>query len=186
MATGFVADALLTAEEYGRLDDGGRLTELVRGRVLEISPPKPKHGRICLRIGALLLQYVDQHHVGHVFSNDTGVITERSPDTVRGPDIAYFSYQRLPEDADLDEYPSHPPELVFEVKSPSDSWRDIAEKVAEYLQVGVDAVCIVDPEEHIAVVHTPSAPPKTLTVEQTLEFPGILPGFQLPLGSLLS
>lgn len=186
MSATITPSTLLTAEEYGRLDDGGRLTELVRGQVIEMPPPKPRHGRICARVAAILLQYVDLHRLGHVFSNDAGVITERGPDTVRGPDIAYFSYARLPQDADLDEYPPLPPELVFEVKSPSDSWPDIAEKVAEYLQVGVDVVCVIDPEQRVAVVHAADAPPRNLSAEQILEFPKTLPGFQVGVGQLLA
>jgi len=32
--------------------------------------------------------------------------------------------------------------LVIEVKSPTDQWKDITKKVAEYLNVGVDIVCV--------------------------------------------
>jgi hypothetical protein len=61
------------------------------------------------RIGALSLHFVDARRLGRVLSHDSEIITERGQNTVRGPDFPFFSYERLPEDADLDEYPSAPP-----------------------------------------------------------------------------
>jgi Uma2 family endonuclease len=45
---------LLTAEEYGRLENDGRLTELVRGRIVEMNLPFTSHGFFLSRINALL------------------------------------------------------------------------------------------------------------------------------------
>ena len=187
MATATLTEKLLTIDDYLQLGDDRRLTELVRGRVVEMPPTKMGHGVIGGIIARLLGNFVDAQKLGRVITNDAGVITQRNPDTLRGADIAYYSFQRVPPDFDLfADYPTSPPEIVFEVKSPGNSWRDITEKVAEYLHIGVDVVCVIDPEARVAVVHTPSAPPKTLTMEQSLEFPNFLPGFQLPLGTLLA
>ena len=49
------------------------------------------------RRGGSLGNFVEEHDLGRVMSNDSGVITERDPDTVRGADVAYYSYARLPE-----------------------------------------------------------------------------------------
>jgi Uma2 family endonuclease len=42
------------------------------------------------------------------------------------------------------EYLSVAPEIVFEVRSPTDRWPVVLEKVAEYLAVGVAVACVVD------------------------------------------
>ena len=34
--------------------------------------------------------------LGRVVTNDSGIVTQRDPDTVRGADVAYYSYARLP------------------------------------------------------------------------------------------
>jgi hypothetical protein len=39
-----------------------------------------------------------------VLSNDTGVVTERGPDTVRGADISFYSYARVPKGPLPDRY----------------------------------------------------------------------------------
>src|SRR6266542_3658010 len=90
------AEALLTAEEYYWLPDNGQPTELVRGRVVPVNMPYPRHGQICGKVMRLLGSFLDRHDVGHLLSNDSGVVTERGPDTVRGPDVAFYSYARVP------------------------------------------------------------------------------------------
>ena len=120
---------LLTAEEYGRLPDDGRLTELVRGRIVELNHPFTSHGYLMSRISALLWQYVDQHKLGRVVSGDAGIVTQRDPDSVRGPDVAYYSYQRIPEGPRPEGYWTASPELVIEIRSGDDRWKDIHQKV---------------------------------------------------------
>src|SRR5947208_15438512 len=91
-----VADRLLTAEEYLELPDRGIPTRLVRGRVVEMNVPAPRHGEICVNIAMLIGPHVKANKLGRLVSNDGGVITHRAPDTVRGADVAFYSYSRVP------------------------------------------------------------------------------------------
>ncbi len=86
----------MTIEEFVRRIDPVEPEELVRGRVVRMNPPKPYHGWVCLKVGRTLGQHVDEHDLGYVLSNDSGVITERDPDTLRGADIAFYSYAKVP------------------------------------------------------------------------------------------
>jgi len=49
----------------------------------------------------------------------TGIVTERGPDTVRGPDVSYWSAARLPFDLIPVGYPEIAPDLCVEVLSPA-------------------------------------------------------------------
>jgi Uma2 family endonuclease len=177
-------EALLTAEEFLLLPDTGRPMELVRGRIVMMNVPYYRHGKICGRIVRIVGNFVEEGDLGTVISNDAGVITERGPDSVRGADVAYYSYQRVPKDADPDGYPEVAPEIVFEVRSPSDRSKPVQEKLAEYLNAGVLVVCVVEPADQSVDVHYPGRPVATLTIDQELVFPEILPGFSLPLQRL--
>jgi Uma2 family endonuclease len=42
------AEALLTAEEFGRRPDPGHPEELVQGRIITMPPPQPRHGQVCV------------------------------------------------------------------------------------------------------------------------------------------
>jgi Uma2 family endonuclease len=174
---------LLTAEEYGRLPDDGRLTELVRGRIIELNRPFTSHGFYMNRIDYLMTQFVEQHRIGRIVVGDAGLVTQRDPDTVRGPDLAFYSYQRIPSGSLPDGYWPASPELVIEIRSESDRWKDILQKVAEYLSANVLSVDVIDPARQ--QVHLFSDTETTvLNATDLLTFPEVLPGFEVVVGRL--
>ncbi len=179
MAT--VTETLLTAEEYAQLPDNGRPSELVRGRIVEMNPPFSRHGQICLKVGHLLLTFLDNNELGHLLSNDSGVITTRNPDTVRGADIAFYNYAQTPKGPlPRRGYVKAPPDLVIEVRSPDDRWRAVQLKVGEYLNVGVKVVCVLDDEPPTLYLYTADQPVRILGADDELELPDVLPGFRAP------
>jgi Uma2 family endonuclease len=117
------------------------------------------------------------HDLGWVTINDTGIVTERGPDTVRGADVAFHSYTRIPKGQRPEGYPEVAPDLVFEGRSPTDRWRDLSEKAYEYLAAGVTIVCILDPAHRTITVLRDEQPPLTLLPDADLTFPDLLPGF---------
>jgi Uma2 family endonuclease len=174
------AEALMTAEEFGRRPDPGYPEELVQGRIVAMPPPDRRHGKVCARTTGILDHFVTEHDRGHVMSNDSGVITEHDPDTVRGADVAYYSYARLPKGPLKPGYGPEVPELVFEVRSAGDSWREILRKVGEYLTAGVFKVVVLDPGKRKAHVYSADEEPVTLGPDEELTFPGLLEGFRVP------
>ena len=173
-------ETLITAEEFGRMPDDGRRTELVRGRIVELPPTNYRHGTVCGEFHFLLRLWLQDHDLGRVVINDSGIVTQRDPDTLRGADIAYHSYARLPKGFYPKQYPDVAPEIVIEVRSPSDRWRDIHAKVAEYLNIGVLIVCVLDPEPRTAHLYYPDQADRTLGDDDELTFPECLPGFSVP------
>ena len=181
MATA-TATPLLTAEEYANLPDPGVPQELVRGTIVTMPVPGRRHGYVCMRVGRILGDFVESRDLGRLFSNNTGVITGRSPDTVRGADVAYYSFARLPKGPVPDGVGPEIPELVVEVRSPSDRWREVQAKVSEYLKAGVLAVVVLDPDSETGHVFTSDDPPRTLAASDDLVLPGVLEGFRVPVG----
>ena len=176
---------LLTAEKYGALPDLGYPSELVRGKIVRMNIPKPLHGLVCSNITILLGSFVKKHQLGWVFSNDSGVITERDPDSVRGPDVAFCSYKRLPKRSrPKRDYLAVAPELAFEVRSPDDRWSKLQAKVAEYLDAGVLVVCVVEPKDEFVLIYTPDAAPRQLSGDDLIKLPSVLPGFSVQVREL--
>jgi Uma2 family endonuclease len=174
-----VPDHLITAEEYAKLPDRGVPTELVRGRVVEMNVPAPRHGEICWKVARLVGVYAEDRGLGRIVINDAGVITRRDPDSVRGGDIAYYSYTRLPPGPLPPGYLPVLPELVFEVRSPTDRWTHVFAKVAEYLEAGVTVVCILDQMSERVLVYRAEEMPITLHGEDALHLPDILGEFRV-------
>lgn len=178
---------LITAAEYFLLPDPGCPTELERGVVIMTSNPGARHGLLCARIARWIGNFAETHQVGRTVTNDSGVVTEREPDTVRGPDVAYYSYLRIPQDQEMpDGYPEVAPELAFEVMSPNDKWKKVLAKVAEFLQAGVTAICVIDPASRRVSIYTGENSPRVLSDTDELTVPEVLPGFSESVAKLFA
>jgi Uma2 family endonuclease len=176
---------LLTAEEFARLPqpEDGSQQELVNGVVITMPPPSFYHGLCCNRIGRKLGNFVDEARAGFVTNNDSGVILARDPDTVRGPDVAFWGRERLLEPP-REGYPSIPPDLVVEVLSPSDVFTKVQRKVQQYLRAGVRLIWVVVPEDRSVAVYRPGQEPRILSDGEVLGGEDVLPGFSCPVADL--
>jgi Uma2 family endonuclease len=156
---------LMTADEFWEFcnlpENEGKSFELIRGEVVEMPSPTKRHGRVCLRIGYLLERFAETALNGYAVSNDSGVILEEGPDTVVGPDVAYFTDAKSFDDIHP-KWSEEVPALAVEVLSPSDRMRAVLAKVGDYLRNGVRTVWLVNYEERFVTVFTPDSPPVTL------------------------
>lgn len=183
MAT-VLGTTLLTAEEYLHAPGNGFSTELVRGRIVELPWLYTAHGYYCARIAAMLAMFVDQHHLGRIGGGGAGVVTEHDPDTVRGPDVTFYSYERIPRGPLPEGYWPAAPELVVEIRSPDDRWKDILRKASEYLSAGVLTVAVADPQTQRVHLFSADRETTVLNADHELTFPDILPGFAVPVKKL--
>lgn len=171
-----VSTDLMTAEEFyewcHRPEHRDRSFELERGKVVEMSRPGVRHGIVCHNVNFLLGTYLRQRRKGRVCANDTGIILDRAPDTVRGPDV--FLYDKGgPFDEAAEKYDEDVPQLVVEVLSPTDRWGKVMRRITEFLRRGVAVVWLVDPEGRTATVHRPDQLP--LVLEENDELTGAPP-----------
>lgn len=144
------------------------------------------HGKVCSMINYYLTAYVLEGDLGQVMGNDTFMRTARSPDSVRGADVMYFSYARLPRGPLPNRLLDVSPDLVVEVRSPSDRISAMNNKALEYLAAGVRAVVLLDPDRAAATVFREEELPQTFHNGDSLSVPEILPGFEVKLSKLLS
>jgi Uma2 family endonuclease len=175
------ATPLMTAEEFcdwvHRPENADRWFELVRGKVIELPAPTKPHGVVCGNVAWLLGNYTFQQGQGYVASNDSGVILERDPDTVRGPDVAV--YEDASTFAELHpKYGEVPPRLAVEVLSPNDRADRVSRKITDYLGNGVALVWLIDPEARTVTVYRPTTGPRLLEENQELTGEDVLPGFR--------
>jgi Uma2 family endonuclease len=167
----------LTAEQFALRADPGHPEELVEGRIISMPPPKPRHGEICGNVSFLLRLNVEAGDLGKVLTNDSAIVTERDPDSVRGADVAFYSFDRIGRGPLPAGYLPVAPELVVEVLSPDDRWPATLRKVAEYLAAGVLIVVVLDDDRRAAHVYTPDGANRILGPDEVLTLPEVLPGF---------
>lgn len=168
----------MTAEEFhewvNRPENRDRHFELERGEVVEVSRPTLQHGVVCGNVGWVLNNYVRQRRRGVVCGNDAGIVLERDPDTVRGPDVTL--YEGLRRFEDLPVKPSDRlPRLAVEVLSPNDRWAKVIRRINELLQRGVPLVWLVDPESRNVTVHRMNQLPQVVEENEELTGDGVLP-----------
>ncbi len=176
---------LLTAEDLWEMPDNGLRRELVKGELIERPPAGCEHGAIAGDLHGTLWNYVRTHRLGRVFAAETGFRIGRNPDTVRAPDTAFVSNERLP--ASLPEkYLELAPDLAVEVVSPSDTAHEVGDKVADWLAAGTRLVWGVYPRSRTVHVYRPNAPFRRLTVADALDGEDVVPGFSCPVSNLFA
>lgn len=173
---------LLTAEQFAELSFDG-LVELVRGEIVEMTRPDQVHGSVCSEIAFAIMAWAKRANAGRVTTNDSGILTERNPDTLRGADVAFFAISQLPGGKLPRGLTSIIPALCVEVLSPSNSWTEMRRKIEEYLAVGVREVWIVDPDARTVETFRSDAPP-VLLHESQLVTSRELPDFSVSVSEL--
>ena len=116
--------------------------------------------------------------MGVVFGAETGFWTERNPDTVRAPDAAFVSNERLPAEGLPRGYFQGAPDLAVEVVSPGDSAAEVRGKAEEWLQAGARLVWLVYPESRAVTVFRSREDVRTLASTDELTGEPVLPGFR--------
>ena len=86
----------LTAGDLLRLYTEGVRGELIRGELCEAMPTGHEHGRIVVNLVVEMKNFVKPRKLGTLTASDSGVWLERDPDTVRAPDIAFYSAEFRP------------------------------------------------------------------------------------------
>jgi Uma2 family endonuclease len=176
---------LVTAEELEARAPDGTKTELVRGRLLVMSPSNVLHGHVSGTIYLLLRLYVDPRKLGLALPIDTGFVVARNPDTVLAPDAAFVSAARAPPGPLPEKYWDVIPDLVVEVNSPSDRKREVHAKAMAWLAAGVRRVWIVDPRTRTVKVYLPDGRTRQLGAEEMLDGEDVVPGFSIEIGELI-
>ncbi len=174
-----VAASPMTAEEFVARHGHESGVELVDGYLWRLPMPGGRHGEVCGNAYDVLRDHVKSRKLGRVLINDTFVRT--GPKGYRGADVLFISYDKLPADQPT---PSGPlevmPELVVEVKSPTDRRGEIRLKVAEYEMAGVDVVVVLDPDLAVATVYRGEELPQRFHNGDEFTLPDVLPGFAVP------
>ena len=175
---------LITADDLLMMPRDDYQYELVRGELTEkMPPPGELHGDVTGRFSFELRAYSRANGFGVVRDN-VGFRLESDPDTVRAPDVAWIAPGRSGEP--IPGYPQLTPDLVVEIKSPTDTRRMVAERAQMWLDFGSREVWYGDPEtttvtQVIGPVNRSQSPYREHDV---LDGGDLLPGFSFPVWQL--
>ena len=179
MTTAPIGEKLLTADEFLRLCE----QRVIKGELVKGSSPGNRVSRRRTRRGRAVIATAFANHVrprrlGRICASDSGVLLERDPDTVREPDVAFFSAERLPLDVRVRGFYEVVPDLVVEIVSPNDSPGYVAQRVAMWHDFGVPLVWAVYPVARTVAVHPLNGTALLYTDNDILDGGAVLPDFQ--------
>lgn len=168
-----------TEADVTRLDDHeDRLCELVNGTLVEKTLGY-RESLVACRIAFLLGEWHKGRHLG-LISGETGMMRLLGHQ-VRIPDVAFVSWDRLPDRR----VPDEPiPDLAVEVISPSNTADEMQNKLREYFAAGGRLVWFVDPHLRTVEVYTSPTDMTRLRDPDTLTGGDVLPDFETTVATL--
>lgn len=145
---------MLTVAQYRELPEGGEFTyELNYGEVVSVTRPKVRHSKLQRRLMLLLTPKL----AGFGAVAVEWPYRALSEYDLRAADVAVISHERW-EAMDPDDQLRGAPDLVIEVKSPSNTQKNLREVVSLCLDHGAREVWIAEPEKRSVAVYRRGEP----------------------------
>jgi len=117
--------------------------DIVDGELILAPAPTLDHQTILRQFFRILDRFVIEHQLGQVWFALLDVVIQREPLRTRQPDLLSVSNEQA---SILGQVIEGAPDLVVEVLSPTNARADIAEKLEDYLPLGVRECWLVSPE----------------------------------------
>ncbi|BAU10762.1 hypothetical protein LEP3755_12540 [Leptolyngbya sp. NIES-3755] len=156
--------------------------ELVNGEIIVMSPSGYESEEVATRMGGKLFSWVDNQRLGRITGSSAGFILPNS-DT-RAPDVSFVRAERLRESprgfAEL------APDLMVEVKSPTDSVTKLRDKIQQFLELGTQVGILLNPENRTVEIYRQGQNTVVLRDGDTLTIPDLFPGWQVAVEELWS
>jgi Uma2 family endonuclease len=174
----------VTDEELRLLSErnpGYQFERTADGRMV-VSPTGGKSGRRSLKIAYQLERWNERAGLGVVFDSSTGF---HLPDgSLLSPDASWMSRERW-EALSPDEqegFVPRCPDAVFEVRSSSQTVRELREKMEVYLRNGARIGVLIDPYARTVEVYRPGREPTRHESPERVALDPELVGFELEVG----
>ncbi len=171
-----IGEKQLTLEEFHifceQSENRDKLFELIDGDKVQ-KVPSFKPSQIAMRIGWFVGNFSDDF--GYVTGADGSYSLSEHDEFI--PDVAFISKARLPQAPEREVIGA--PDLAVEVKSPTDSKRQMRLKAEAYLRFGTKIVWLVFPDEQRVEVYLPNQDVVEVDIDGVLEGGDVLPGFTL-------
>lgn len=173
-----------TFDDLLKVNECGGRYELVDGTLVEKAMGW-QESLIALALGSLLRNFVNAKNLGMVTGPDG--FTRILGSLVRGPDVAFYSWTRLPNQRlPEDKVPECVPDLAVEVLSLGNTLAEMSRKRREYFHAGVQLVWMVDPRQRTVAVYSSITEFFILDAAQILEGGDVLLGLEIELAELFS
>jgi Uma2 family endonuclease len=161
-----------------------RLELTARGELIVMPPTGSRTGIRNSILTSRVRQWAEREGTGVSFDSSAGFTL---PDgAIRSPDASWVRRERWESLTKEDQEGFAPlcPDLVIELRSPTDRLTDIKEKMAEYIENGARLGFLIDPFERRVHIYRPSKDTEVVDDAEGIVGEPELPGFVLSLRDL--
>ena len=151
--------------------------ELVGGEIIVVSPSGLESDEVAIEICRQLGNWVRPRRLGRIAGSSAGFVLPNENEDVRAPDASFIKAERLRRTTE--DFAKLVPDLMFEVKSKTDTLAKLRNKIQMFLQLGTQVGVLVDPRTHTMEVYRPGKAVVVLLDGDFLTVPQLLPGWEL-------
>jgi Uma2 family endonuclease len=154
--------------------------ELIEGAIILMSPSSYESDEVSTRLSTFVGAWVIPRGLGRVTGSSAGFTLPNS-DT-RAPDVSFVRADRLPRSPRS--FAELAPDLMVEVKSPSDRIEKLRTKIQDFLAQGTQVGLLVNPEDRSVEIYRLDQEAVILGDGDRLTVPDLLPGWEVPVVEL--
>lgn len=170
----------LTDEQFEKLcqDNPDLRIELTsKGELIIMPPTGMKTGWRNSKITGRLLEWTEKDGSGLSF--DSSTLFTLPDGSKRSPDASWIRRERVEKLSQEEQagFAAIVPDFVIELRSPSDRWPVLEEKMLDYMRNGVQLAWLIDPTSKRVYIYRPSQPVETLDNPETVSAQPELVGF---------
>lgn len=154
--------------------------ELHQGEIIVMSPSDFLSEDVGGGFITYLRNWVYPRKLGRVTGSSAGFIMPNGD--LLAPDVAFVKAEKLK--ISPRSYAQVVPDLVVEIKSASDRIKKLENKLKNFLEFGVTVAILIDPDEHTVRVFRSNSSPETLTDNDVLTLPDLLPEWEMKVSDL--
>ena len=154
--------------------------ELVDGEIIVMSPSGYESEEVGSRLLTFMNSWAIPRKLGRVTGSSAGFILPNS--NTRAPDLSFVRAERLLQSPQS--FAKLAPDLMVEVKSPSDRLAKLREKIQDFLNAGTQVGILIDPETRTLEIYRSGQDTVILGDRDVLIIPDLLPGWQVAVSDL--
>jgi Uma2 family endonuclease len=165
--------------EFCQINRELRIERNVQGELLIMPPAGSGTGERNGKITARVVTWAERDGTGIAFDSSAGFTLPNG--AVRSPDASWIArsrWEQVPTER-RDKFAPICPDFVLELRSPSDTLRDLQAKMVEYLANAARLGWLLDPPTRHVYIYRPGATVERLEDPETVSGDPVLPGFVL-------
>lgn len=156
--------------------------ELVNGEIVVSSLLGYQAAEVATEIAIQLGNWVKPRKLGRVTGSSAGFLLDNF--NVRVPSAAFVQAERLRRSPRT--FAELAPDLMVEVKSPTDRITKLRNKIDEFLELGTRVGILINPEQEWVEICRSGQEPLVLRNGDTIAVPDLLPGWEVKVEDLWS